>query len=98
MSTNKPAWLKDAVATTAGWVNPKTNELLASRRDLPDALPFVGGKIIWPEKKAEAPKVAAAQPKSKSEQKRKAAQAAPVEPVEAPVAEAPAVEVQETDE
>lgn len=88
MSTNKPAWLKDAVATTAGWVNPRTNELLASRRNLPDALPFVNGKIVWPEKKAEVAKTGA--PKQQKPDKKGAPK---VEPVEAPVAD-----VQETEE
>ena len=48
MSNQKPAWAPDAIATTAGWVNPKTNELLASVRGLPGALPYIKGRIIHP--------------------------------------------------
>lgn len=44
----KPGWLKNAVATSAGWVNPVSNEILMCVKGLPDALPFSKGKIVWP--------------------------------------------------
>lgn len=46
--SNKPGWVRDAVATTVGWVNPKTNEVLAITTGLPDALEFRNNKIVWP--------------------------------------------------
>lgn len=46
--SKKPNWAPDAIATTAGWVNPKTNELLVSVRGLPGALPYIKGRIIHP--------------------------------------------------
>ena len=56
----KPGWLKDAVATTAGWVNPKNNEILLCVKHLPDALLFSKGKIVWPEAvEAKAPEAPA---------------------------------------
>lgn len=49
--SKKPGWVRDAVATTVGWVNPRTNEVLSVVRGLDDPLPFYKGKIIWPDKK-----------------------------------------------
>lgn len=41
----KPSWAPDAVATNVGWVNPQTGEILVSVKGLPDAVPYVKGKI-----------------------------------------------------
>ena len=61
----KPGWLKDAVATTAGWVNPKNNEILLCVKHLPDALLFSKGKIVWPEAvEAKAPEAPAEEVKA----------------------------------
>lgn len=51
--------VKGAVATTRGWVNPATGELLVSIRGLPDAIEWVKGPINQMEMKAEEPKVEA---------------------------------------
>ncbi len=64
MANKQPSWAPDAVATTAGWVNPKTNELLSSVRGLENALPYIRGKIVYPEpvKAAPVPTPAPAKP------------------------------------
>lgn len=60
-----PAWAKDAVATTRGWVSAKTGELLVSKtriaQDLVDAYNRKGSKKVSQEPKlqpTEAPTAA----------------------------------------
>lgn len=36
----KQAWMGDAIATTVGWVNPKTNEILVAAKGLEGAVEF----------------------------------------------------------
>jgi hypothetical protein len=58
--SKKPNWAPNAVATSAGWVNPDTNELLVSARGLPGALPYIKGRIIRSVDSTPTPKVAEA--------------------------------------
>lgn len=55
----KQAWMGDAIATTVGWVNPKTNEILVAARGLPDAVPFdaKGNYSVNPVAKSTTPEV-----------------------------------------
>lgn len=77
-----------AIATTAGWVMPKTGELLASRKNLKNAVPYVKGKkdYLVEEASVEAPSVEAALASVVAEE-------TPVEtPVEVPAVEEASVE------
>lgn len=59
--------LNGAVATTRGWVNPKTGELLVSIRGLPNAISWTKGPIEMakdPEPEVETPTVDQTVPQS----------------------------------
>lgn len=56
----KQPWMKDAVATTRGWVNPKTGELLASANFTEEQVAELNGETKEepkqePEKEEEEP-------------------------------------------
>lgn len=36
----KQPWMGNVIATTVGWVNSHTNEIMATVKDLPDAVPY----------------------------------------------------------
>jgi len=64
METSNEKWLKDAVATTEGWVDPKTGEILKCQKGLDTSLeakkaPQTASKPHTAPKKKSAPKAKA---------------------------------------
>lgn len=69
MNISPPNWAKNAIPTKQGWVNPKTGELLVSKRGLLDNIQK-GSKTVNPVEKTPTV-IIETQPKPRPRRKKK---------------------------